>query len=210
MTQNKHKGINLLVKWVPGHVDIIGNERADEGVRRTATEGSSLLHKLPAPLRKALPRSKSATRQEYHNKIKRAAAKVWASSPQFDMMALVDPDLSISKFAKLTHGVSRNQVSMLFQLRSGHVPLNTYLHRIKKADSPICPSCHQYRETVMHYVMRCVTHTAARHAMFYAAGRDARNLGKLLTTPKLLPHLFQYIRTTGRLRLSPERNAPGA
>ena len=43
--------------------------------------------------------------------------------------------------------------------------------------------------------------------MFNEAGRDARNLGKLLSTAGLLPHLFQYIKSTKRLRLSQESNA---
>ena len=205
MVQNKHKAMDLLVKWVPGHMDIVGNDRADVEAKKAATEGSSPLHKLPAPLRKTLPRSKSAIRQEYHRKIKLAAIASWASSPRFDRMALIDPDLSHAKFAKLTRSLSRNHASILFQLRSGHVPLNTYLHRIKKADSPICPSCQQYRETVMHYIMRCEAHSVARQVMFNAAGRDARNLGKLLSTIELLPHLFRFLKTTERLRLSPER-----
>jgi ribonuclease HI len=205
MVQKRHDGMNLLVKWVPGHMDIVGNERADEEARRAATEGSSPSCKLPAPLRKTLPRSKSAARQQYHHEVKLAAVKVWSSSPRFDRMALVDPDLAHTKFAKLTRSISRNQASLLFQLRSGHVPLNTYLNRIRKVDSLICPSCQLYREMVMHYIMRCETHSVARQIMFNAAGRDARNLGKLLSMLELLPHLFRYIRSTGRLRLSHER-----
>jgi hypothetical protein len=204
MIQNKHKGLDLLVKWVPGHMEIVGNEKADE-VARKAASGSSSVRKLPAPLRKVLPRSKSAARQEYHRKVKSAAMEVWTSSPRFERMAMIDPDLSHVKFAKLTRGISRNQASVLFQLRSGHVPLNTYLHRIKKADSPVCPGCLHHRETVMHYIMRCEAHTVVRQIMFNAAGRDARNLGLLLSTLELLPHLFRYIRATERLRLSQDR-----
>ena len=206
MVGNKHKGMDLLVKWVPGHMDIVGNEKADAEAKKAATTGSSPLHKLPAPLRKALPRSKSAARQEYHRKIRLAAVGVWKSSPRFERMALIDPELAPNKFNKLTRSLSRNHASILFQLRSGHVPLNTYLHRVKKEDSPICPSCHQYRETVMHYILHCEAFTAARHFMFHAAGRDARNLGKLLSTTELLPHLFKYIKSTQRLRLSRERH----
>jgi ribonuclease HI len=206
MVRNKHKNMDLLMKWVPGHMDIAGNVRADVEAKKAATDGSSPIRKLPAPLRKVLPRSKSAVRQEHQRKIKLAAVRVWTNSPRFDRMALIDPDLSYVKFAKLTRGISRNQASILFQLRSGHVPLNQYLHRIKKADSPICSSCNGYRETTMHYIMRCETHAEARSAMFNAAGRDARNLGKLLSTAVLLPHLFNFIRTTGRLKLSRERN----
>ena len=42
--------------------------------------------------------------------------------------------------------------------------------------------------------------------MFDTAGRDARHLGKLLSTAELVPHLFKFIKSTERLRLSRERN----
>ena len=41
--------------------------------------------------------------------------------------------------------------------------------------------------------------------MFNAASRDARKLGKLLSTVELIPHLFQFIKMMERLRLSHER-----
>ena len=106
MVCNKHKGMDLLVKWVPGHMDIVGNVRADAEAKKAATESSSLLHKLPAPLRRTLPRSKAATRQEYHQKIKITAIKLWAVSPRYERMALIDPNLSYMKFAKLTSSLS--------------------------------------------------------------------------------------------------------
>ena len=69
MVHNKHEGMDLLVKWVPGHMNIIGNNRADAEAKKAATQGSSLLCKPPVPLRKTLPQSKAATQQEYHRKI---------------------------------------------------------------------------------------------------------------------------------------------
>ena len=42
--------------------------------------------------------------------------------------------------------------------------------------------------------------------LYDEAGRDARHVGKLLSTAELLPHLFQFIKTTNCLRLSCERN----
>ena len=55
MTYNKHKKLDLLVKWTPGHMGIIGNERADEEAKKATRDGLSPLIKLPAPLRKTLP-----------------------------------------------------------------------------------------------------------------------------------------------------------
>ena len=31
MVGNRHKGLDILVSWVPGHMEIQGNERGEEG-----------------------------------------------------------------------------------------------------------------------------------------------------------------------------------
>ena len=49
----------------------------------------------------------------------------------------------------------------------------------------------------MHYIIHCPTYKEARKDLIHKAGRDARNLGKLLTIPDMIPHLFRYIVKTG-------------
>ena len=92
MVHNKHKEMELLVKWVPGPMDIVGNDQADTEAKKAVTNGSSPVCKLPAPLRKTLPGSKLAVHQAYHHKLKWAASKVWFKS-RFERMALIDPEL---------------------------------------------------------------------------------------------------------------------
>ena len=60
LTYNKHKSADILVKWTPGHMGIIGNKKVDEEAKKAARDGLSPNDTLPAPLRKTLPRSKSA------------------------------------------------------------------------------------------------------------------------------------------------------
>ena len=40
----------------------------------------------------------------------------------------------------------------IFQLRTGHIPLNNYLHGIKPQHSPACPLCNEPEETVQHHL----------------------------------------------------------
>ena len=54
---------------------------------------------------------------------------------------------------------------------------------------------------VIHYILHCKTSKEARKTLFQKAGRDTRNLGVLLSTADLSPHLFWYIRSTGHFRL---------
>ena len=201
MVCNKHKRLDILVKWTPGHMGIEGNERADEEAKKAAREGSSPSHKLPAPLRKILPRSKSAARQEFLRKLKLAAIKLWKESPRFERIAHLGATFKHNSFTKLTNNMHHERASLLFQLRVGHVPLNAYLYKIKKSNTPICMNCHQHNETVIHYILHCTKFMEARKTMFHEAGRDARNIGKLLSMADLLPHLFWYIKVTGRFRM---------
>ena len=86
MVYNKHKGLDLLVKWTVGHIGIRGNEKADEEAKKAARNGSSPTNILPAPLRKELPRRKSAARQEFIRKLNISARDIWNSSPRLKKM----------------------------------------------------------------------------------------------------------------------------
>ena len=41
MVRKRHITMDLLVKWVPGHMDITGNEKADSEAKKAITDGSS-------------------------------------------------------------------------------------------------------------------------------------------------------------------------
>ena len=198
---NKHAGADLLIKWTLGHIGIVGNEKADKEAKRAVRDGSSPLYRLPALLRKTQLRSKAAAHHEFNWKLKIKAIDLWKESPRHNKLAQIDPNLKYVVFAKLTCNLHRDRASILFQLRAGHIPLNTYLHRIQKMDSPICPSCWQFSETVMHFILHCITYKEARKMLFHKASRDTRNSGKLLSTGDLLPHLFNFIKQSGQFRL---------
>ena len=86
MLCNKHKGLDLLVRWTPGHTGIARNEKADEEAKKAAREGSSTQNILPAPLRNASPRGKAAARQESKRKLNVTAQNLWKSSPRYANM----------------------------------------------------------------------------------------------------------------------------
>jgi len=67
-------------------------------------------------------------------------------------MNRIDTDMSSGHYGK--------QASLLIQLCTDHVPLQRYLYRIHKANSPICPSCNTTRESVFHYLMECLARDA--------------------------------------------------
>ena len=92
--------------------------------------------------------------------------KLWKSSPRFNRLACLDPDIKCNNYAKLLSGLHRDWASLLFQLRTGHVPLNAFLFKIPKSDSPICVNCWLHNETVLYYVLHCVAFNDARKTCF--------------------------------------------
>jgi ribonuclease HI len=197
-TAQAHEDMDLLVRWTPGHVDIEGNERADEEAKKAITDGSS--QGLPSFLRKALPKSKSMMQQAYNKKLRGVASKSWQKSLRYQRMKDINPALPSPAFLRLTAKLPRKHTAILFQLRSGHVPLARHLYRLGKAESPICPCCNMHDESVDHFLFFCPAHAAARHAMYYVGGRDARVKSQLLSQPALLSLLFRFVAHTAHLR----------
>ena len=86
------------------------------------------------------------------------------------------------------------------QLRTGHVPLQTYLARIGKALTPACPTCGEAPETVYHFLVECSTYSLHRAVHFAPLGRADRTLKRLLTSERALRPLLEFVNATGRLR----------
>ncbi|KAI0722061.1 hypothetical protein C8Q72DRAFT_787603 [Fomitopsis betulina] len=120
-------------------------------------------------------------------------------------------------YCKLAERLPRHQASILIQLCTEHVLLQKYLHRIKKADSPICEQCSMVPETVYHYLHECLVYEEQREQLDGDAGEAAMQLQTLLNTPRMMKHLFQYIHSTrqfhttyGDFALKPVRAMPKA
>ncbi|KAF8601455.1 hypothetical protein BDV93DRAFT_445851, partial [Ceratobasidium sp. AG-I] len=67
----------------------------------------------------------------------------------------------------------------LFQLTTGHVPLQDQLSRLRVVETNACPNCGDAPETVAHYLLRCRTFAAERHAHLTSQGLEYLNLSYL-------------------------------
>ena len=106
----------------------------------------------------------------------------YGRAPPVVRISKVDPSLPLNKFQKLMVECSRAQVSLIIQLRMGHVPLNAYLHRISKTDQPLCSFCKRGDETVHHYLFDCTTWAHERWLLGQGMGRASKLLRSLLST----------------------------
>lgn len=60
-----HPDIKVVISWVPGHMGMEGNERADEEAKKAAAGRSSPWRKLPIQLHSPLPRSRTSIVRTY-------------------------------------------------------------------------------------------------------------------------------------------------
>jgi ribonuclease HI len=197
-TQKRFRNIRMTMRWVPGHEGVQGNEEADRLAKLAIEKGTSAKRKLPAGLRRTLPLGRQAVARRIHRTLKERTRQAWVESPRGAQMKKIDSSMPSGKFLKLTSSISRRQASLLIQLRTGHAPLQAYLHRIQRAESPMCTHCERGRETTLHYLMICPAFAEQRRRLVADAGQGARDMAKLLNDKKTMQHLWTYIAGTGR------------
>ena len=121
----------FALKWVAAHKGVAGNERVDEEAKKAAQGDSSPPEELPLILRKCLPTSATAVKQEFMEKQKIKWLETWKTSPQYARFQHIDKDFLFNKFWKMSKALSRSQTSLLTQLQTGQILLNSYLFHIK-------------------------------------------------------------------------------
>ena len=161
---------------------------------------SSPTSRLPALLRKTLPLNPVALWQEHHRQLKARWKIQWSTSPQYPRLRAYDR-LPSSAFLTLLQKlqVMRAQASLLFQLRTGHIALSSYLHRIRKAETPKCPGCGALWETIIHFLFECPSHIHERICYFSQWRRKERDLSFLLSEPKAVLSIIGFVRDMERL-----------
>lgn len=197
-----NSNLNMTIKWIAGHRDVAGNERADELAKEAAEGTSSPDEDLPRELRshKTLPHSKSAIKQAFKNDIKKQAREALTRSDKITRLKQTDPSAPSKRTKTLTESLPRVQASLLTQMITGHVPLAHYLYRFKKAESAMCPACQTSSETIYHFLMECPAHNIPRREMQQTLKGKARKITTLLTDEECTKALFRYISKTQRFR----------
>ena len=121
----------------------------------------------------------------------------------------IDTALPGKHTRKLYENLSWNEANVLAQLRTGMARLNTYLHRINAAPTDRC-ACGHARETVDHFLFRCIKWTTFRTEMLQCTTRHRGNIsfflgGKSPTDDKAWTPDLKAVRATIRFALATGR-----
>ncbi|KAJ7767404.1 hypothetical protein DFH07DRAFT_736863 [Mycena maculata] len=93
----------------------------------------------------------------------------------------------------------RTQCSILMQLRTGHIGLNTYLAHFGAVDSPLCHMC-QEPETVNHFLFTCRRFCQPQDNLcpaLFTDGCQPLNKKSVLGKTKNCMALLAYVAATG-------------
>src|SRR5258706_9659200 len=184
--------------WIVGDMGSTGNEAADELAKQAAEFGSSSDDLLPPFLRRTLPTSLSAAKQQINDDTKSETKAWWKRSKRYRRIKSIDPSFPSSKYILATDGLNRKHTSVLTQLRTGHIPLNGHLFRINKADSPHCSHCPNMVEDVPHLLFHCNKYAIQRHRFVMAIKRKAFHTRHILSNPAAIRHTLNFVNSTRR------------
>jgi ribonuclease HI len=192
---------SLILRWTAGHVNIEGNELADVEAKLASEGTMSETNTLPKILKRPLKHNKSAAKQEHKKKLNNVWNREWKKSPRAHRTKHMDSSLPLSKFLKLISdpNISRKGASWLYQLRSGHIPLNAYLHRFKRAESASCPACGHHNETTQHFLLDCPAYAHERWPLISGKSQKNKEYGNLVGRPKNAIPIIDFIQATQRL-----------
>ena len=123
----------IKINWIKSHQSVARNEMAGGEAKKAAMGKASSSTALPAILGQPLPRNATAMKQEFREQLQLRWWVRWRESPQLNKFSQIDP-----KFPPKAYYVARDSMSRTMPIRTGHIPLNKYLHKIGKAQSARC------------------------------------------------------------------------
>ena len=190
---SEHTHLQFEIVWIPGHMEIEGNELVDTEAKKAAINPTLSQPHNYEPL-------KSARIRYIKTMAKKQWQTVWNKNTK---TATALRRITKGRHAKIGPSLyneiaNRHGAAMIAQLRTGHCGLNRYLHRFSLRNSPYC-QCGYGKETVEHYLLECRNYRDQRKKLRREVGRGKMRMEVLLGDPKIIIHTLEYIKETDRL-----------
>ena len=143
-TMQKLNQVDTSIIWIPGHIGVTGNDRADSLARKAS-------EKFEVDI------ENEVTINEIFDKIEQEIEAGWqrqyTNSSTARIYKQIEPKVSTE--IKFINKNRRKEIAIT-RLRLGKCLLNSYLHQINKHETGLCETC-KVPETVQHFLLECQT-----------------------------------------------------
>ena len=183
LTSLDQAGKNVQFCWIPSHVGIQGNERADAAARQAAS--APCVRRLPLPARDFYPACRTFMQSQWQ--------LAWEAQRQ-NKLREIKPTLEA--WSSSARGVRLEEV-ILCRLRIGHT-YATHGHLLRGEDRPSCPQCDE-PITTEHILLACTEYDEERRRHLGHLSRTVTLRDLLCDTSRWIQDgsIFSFIRDIG-------------
>ena len=178
---NRLQGV--LLTWVRGHQDCLGNIAAD-ALAKSAARLPNVTHNLPLP--------RYEIKQQVLGWVRDKWDQEWQAYPLARQTKVFFPTNN-PKQAKEVMQLGRRQLGRFLRLITGHNSLQKHCNRVDRGEDSVCRLCQSGQESFLHFLNVCPSLADARDEIFGvdtwlpAAGWDLGRLMDFAAHPLLAP-----------------------
>lgn len=181
LQQVKEDEIQICLCWVPSHVGVSGNERADVAARQVVSSNDITRREIP----------RTDFKQHIKATIKNTLENQWRNL-QNNKLREIKEDMQRTDF---NGHENREWERKLSRLRIGHTPL-THGYLIEQTDRPSCQNC-DLPLTVKHILVECPQYNHLRRKHFNRNNPiNLKEILKQYSTVKYNGPLYKYLKET--------------
>ena len=181
ISEFKDQGQQVTLVWVPAHVGIPGNEKADS-LAKNATTKAQIDRQIPATVKDA--------RRFVARTIEGDWQRRWDSSLGCHQRGIQE-QVSTRNFFQCA---PRKKEVLISRLRLGRCHLNQYLFQMKKKVSGKCRTCPSKEETISHFLLECPTQELLRHHIRSKLQIQSVDLRTMLSNSASIDLIYHWVK----------------